>query len=164
MADRAPRGLTHLDESGAARMVDVSGKEPTRRLARATGAIRMQAAALEALVAGDLPKGDALAVARIAGIQAAKLAPTIVPLAHPLPIEHVAVELTADPSLPGVRASAEVVVTARTGAEMEALCAVAGALLSLYDMAKSLDRGMVLEAIRLEHKSGGRSGIYHNPA
>jgi cyclic pyranopterin phosphate synthase len=120
----------------------------------------MEAAALEALVAGDLPKGDALAVARIAGIQAAKLAPTIVPLAHPLPLEHVAVDLAPDPDLPGVRVTAEVVVTARTGAEMEALCAVTGALLSLYDMAKSLDRSMTLEAIRLEHKSGGRSGTH----
>jgi cyclic pyranopterin phosphate synthase len=155
-----PRRLTHLDESGAARMVDVSSKEPTRRVARASGAIRMEAAALEALVAGELPKGDALAVARIAGIQAAKLAPTLVPLAHPLPLEHVAVEVTPDPTLPGVRVTAEVVVTARTGAEMEALCAVTGALLSLYDMTKALDRGMTLEAIRLEHKSGGRSGAW----
>jgi cyclic pyranopterin phosphate synthase len=155
-----PRRLTHLDESGAARMVDVSSKEPTRRVARASGAIRMEAAALEALVAGELPKGDALAVARIAGIQAAKLAPTLVPLAHPLPLEHVAVEVTPDLALPGVRVTAEIVVTARTGAEMEALCAVTGALLSLYDMTKSLDRSMTLEAIRLEHKSGGRSGAW----
>ena len=141
-------------------MVDVSSKEPTRRVARASGAIRMEAAALQGLVAGELPKGDALAVARIAGIQAAKLAPTLVPLAHPLPLEHVAVEVTPDPALPGVRVTAEIVVTARTGAEMEALCAVAGALLSLYDMTKSLDRGMSIEAIRLEHKSGGRSGAW----
>ena len=141
-------------------MVDVSSKEPTRRVARASGAIRMEAAALEALVAGELPKGDALAVARIAGIQAAKLAPTLVPLAHPLPLDHVAVEVTPDPVLPGVRVTADVVVTARTGAEMEALIAVAGALLSLYDMTKALDRGMSLEAIRLEHKSGGRSGAW----
>lgn len=141
-------------------MVDVSSKEPTRRVARASGAIRMEAAALEALVAGELPKGDALAVARIAGIQAAKLAPTLVPLAHPLPLDHVAVEVTPDPALPGVRVTAEVVVTARTGAEMEALCAVAGALLSIYDMTKALDRAMTVEAIRLEHKSGGRSGAW----
>jgi cyclic pyranopterin monophosphate synthase len=155
-----PRGLPHLDESGAARMVDVSAKETTRRVAVASGALRMEATTLAALVAGELPKGDALAVARVAGIQAAKLAPTLVPLAHPLPLEHVAVELTPDPALPGIRATAEIVVTARTGAEMEALCAVTGALLSLYDMAKALDRGMTLEAIRLEHKSGGRSGTY----
>ncbi len=154
-------GLPHLDETGAARMVDVSGKETTRRVARASGALRMSADALEALVAGRLPKGDALAVARVAGIQAAKLAPTLVPLAHPLPLEHVAVELVPDPALPGVRAAAEVVVTARTGAEMEALCAVAGALLSLYDMAKAADRGMTLEAIGLEHKTGGRSGTWN---
>lgn len=141
-------------------MADVSAKETTRRVARASGALRMEAATLAALLEGTLPKGDALAVARIAGIQAAKLTPSLVPLCHPLPLEHVAVELTPDPALPGVHARAEVIVTARTGAEMEALCAVAGALLSIYDMAKSLDRGMTLEGIRLEHKSGGRSGTW----
>ena len=153
--------LPHLDESGAARMVDVSSKDVTRRVARAAGEIRMSAEALEALAAGRLPKGDALAVARVAGIQAAKLAPTLVPLAHPLPLEHVGVEVTADAALPGVRATAEVVVTARTGAEMEALCAVTAALLSVYDMVKAIDRGMTLEAIRLEHKTGGRSGTWN---
>ena len=141
-------------------MVDVSGKDTTRRVARASGAIRMTRAALDALVSGRLPKGDALAVARVAGIQAAKLAPTIIPLAHPLPLEHVGVEVTPDEELPGVRVAAEVVVTARTGAEMEALCAVTGALLSVYDMAKAVDRGMTLEAIRLDHKTGGRSGTW----
>ena len=157
---RSPRGLTHLDETGAARMVDVSEKEITRRVARASGALRMEPTALAALVEGSLPKGDALAVARVAGIQAAKLAPTLVPLCHPLPLEHVAVELVPDRELPGVRVSAEVVASARTGAEMEALCAVTGALLSLYDMAKALDRGMTIEGVRLDHKSGGRSGAW----
>ncbi len=152
--------LPHLDDRGEARMVDVSGKDVTRRVARASGAVRMTRDALDALVSGRLPKGDALAVARVAGIQAAKLAPTILPLAHPLPLEHVGVEVAPDDALPGVRVTAEVVVTARTGAEMEALCAVTGALLSVYDMAKAVDRGMTLEAIRLDHKTGGRSGTW----
>jgi cyclic pyranopterin phosphate synthase len=107
---------------------------------------------------GELPKGDALAVARVAGIQAAKRTPDLVPLCHPLPIDHVSVDVAADEELPGMRVRSEVVVTARTGAEMEALVAVAAALLSVYDMAKSLDRGMTIEEIRLESKEGGRSG------
>jgi cyclic pyranopterin phosphate synthase len=141
-------------------MVDVSGKEPTRRTARASGAIRMSPAALAAIAGGELPKGDALAVARVAGIQAAKRTADLVPLCHPLPLEHVSIELDADEALPGVRARSEVVVTARTGAEMEALAAVVGALLSIYDMAKSLDRGMTIDEIRLESKEGGRSGAW----
>ncbi len=151
---------THLDASGRARMVDVSGKEPTRRTARASGEIRMSPAALAAIAGGELPKGGALAVARVAGIQAAKRTSDLVPLCHPLPIDHVAIEIDADESLPGVRARSEVVVTARTGAEMEALAAVAAALLSIYDMAKSLDRGMTIGEIRLESKEGGRSGAW----
>ena len=141
-------------------MVDVSGKEPTRRTARASGEIRMSPTALAAIAGGELPKGDALAVARVAGIQAAKRTSDLVPLCHPLPIDHVSIELEADETLPGVRARSEIVVTARTGAEMEALAAVAGALLSLYDMAKSLDRGMTIGEIRLESKEGGRSGAW----
>lgn len=151
---------THLDALGRARMVDVSGKEPTRRTARASGAISMSPAALAAIAGGELPKGDALAVARVAGIQAAKRTADLVPLCHPLPLDHVSIELDADEALPGVRARSEVVVTARTGAEMEALAAVAGALLSIYDMAKSLDRGMTIGEIRLESKEGGRSGAW----
>ena len=120
----------------------------------------MSPAALAAIAGGELPKGDALAVARVAGIQAAKRTADLVPLCHPLPLEHVAIELDADEALPGVRARSEVVVTARTGAEMEALAAVAGALLSIYDMAKSLDRGMTIGEIRLESKEGGRSGAW----
>ncbi len=151
---------THLDALGRARMVDVSGKEPTRRTARASGAISMSPAALAAIAGGELPKGDALAVARVAGIQAAKRTADLVPLCHPLPLEHVSIDLDADEALPGVRARSEVVVTARTGAEMEALAAVAGALLSIYDMAKSLDRGMTIGEIQLESKEGGRSGAW----
>lgn len=155
---------THLDRTGAARMVDVSGKAATRRVARASGALRMKADTLTAIVDGELSKGDALAVARVAGIQAAKRTPDLVPLCHPLPIEHVAVRIEPDPGLPGLRVESEVVVTARTGAEMEALAAVAGALLAIYDMAKGLDRGMELESIRLDHKSGGASGSFERGA
>jgi cyclic pyranopterin phosphate synthase len=118
----------------------------------------MSRGALSALMQGELPKGDAFAVARVAGIQAAKRTPDLVPLCHPLPIDHVSVDVAADEELPGMRVRSEVVVTARTGAEMEALVAVAAALLSVYDMAKSLDRGMTIEEIRLESKEGGRSG------
>ena len=139
-------------------MVDVSEKTPTRRVARASGAIRMSAEALSAVTRGELPKGDAFAVARVAGIQAAKRTPDLVPLCHPLPLDHVAIEIEPDEGLPGVRVRSDIVVTARTGAEMEALVAVAAALLSIYDMAKSLDRSMTIEEIRLESKAGGRSG------
>jgi cyclic pyranopterin phosphate synthase len=118
----------------------------------------MSAEALAAVARGELPKGDAFAVARVAGIQAAKRAPDLVPLCHPLTLDHVAIEIDPDESLPGVRVRSEVVVTARTGAEMEALSAVAGALLTIYDMAKALDRTMTLDEIRLESKAGGRSG------
>lgn len=141
-------------------MVDVSGKQPTRRTARATGAIRMSAEALAAVLEGGLPKGDAPAVARVAGILAAKRTPEIVPLCHPLPLEHVTVDVEPDTALPGLRVEATVVTIARTGAEMEALSAVSAALLTLYDMVKSLDRGMVIEAIRLESKTGGTGGTF----
>ena len=149
---------SHLDSAGHARMVDVSGKAVSRRVARASGAIRMRDDALSALVRGELPKGDAFAVARLAGIQAAKRTPDLVPLCHPLPLDAVSVEVVPDAGLPGVRVRSEIVVTARTGAEMEALAAVTGALLSIYDMAKSLDRGMSIEDVRLDSKAGGRSG------
>ncbi len=145
-------------------MVDVSSKPVTRRVARASGRLTTSADAFEALVGGRLPKGDALAVARLAGIQAAKRTPDLIPLCHMLPLDHVAVEIEPDPGLPGVRVTSEVVVTARTGAEMEALTAVSAALLALYDMAKSLDRGMAIEAVRLERKSGGSSGEWERPA
>ena len=138
----------------------MSGKEPTRRTAQASGVLRMTPDALQAVVGGELPKGDALAVARVAGIMAAKRTAEIVPLCHPLPLDHVAVEVTPDPGLPGLRVRTEVVTVARTGAEMEAMTAAAAALLALYDMAKAVDRGMSIEAIRLESKAGGRSGPF----
>lgn len=145
-------------------MVDVSEKPITRRVARASGRIVMAPDALAALAEGRLPKGDAAQVARVAGIQAAKRAADLVPLCHPLPLDHVRVDVEADPELPGVRVATEVVTTGRTGAEIEALTAVAGALLAVYDMAKALDRGMTIEAIRLESKSGGRSGDWTREA
>jgi cyclic pyranopterin phosphate synthase len=120
----------------------------------------MSAEALAAVVDGRLPKGDAPAVARVAGILAAKRTPEVLPLCHPLPIEHVAVEVEPDTALPGIRVEASVVTIARTGAEMEALSAVSAALLTLYDMVKSIDRGMVIEAIRLESKTGGTGGTF----
>jgi acetyl-CoA carboxylase carboxyl transferase subunit alpha len=159
-ADSLLNELSHLDAEGRARMVDVSEKAVTRRIARASGSLMMSSQALDQLASGRLPKGDALAVARVAGIQAAKETARLVPLCHPLPLDHVAVEAELDPHLPGVRVTSEVIVTARTGAEMEALVAVSGALLAIYDMAKSVDRSMTLGAIRLEQKTGGASGTY----
>jgi cyclic pyranopterin phosphate synthase len=120
----------------------------------------MTSTALEAVLGGGLAKGDALAVARVAGIMAAKRTAEIIPLCHPLPLDHVAVELTPDPRLPGLRVDTEVVTVARTGAEMEALTAAAASLLTLYDMAKALDRGMAIESVRLESKAGGASGTF----
>ncbi len=151
---------SHIDETGAARMVDVSAKAVTRRVARASGTLRMSARAFDAIVSGELAKGDALAVARVAGIQAAKRTPDLLPLCHPLPLEHAAVRLEPDSGLPGVRVETEIVVTARTGAEMEALTSASVTLLALYDMVKALDRTMWIEDVRLEHKSGGASGAF----
>lgn len=148
--------LTHLDESGAAHMVDVSDKAATRREATATGRITMSADALAALRDGTLAKGDALAVARIAGIMAAKRTPDLIPLCHPIAIAKVSVTLSFESD--GVAVIATVATTGPTGVEMEALTAASTALLTLYDMAKAIDRGMVMGDIRLLAKSGGRSG------
>jgi len=148
--------LTHLDEGGAARMVDVSGKPDTRREAVATGRIAMSADALAEIREGTLAKGDALAVARIAGIMAAKKTPELIPLCHPIAIAKVSVDLAIGGE--GIDCTATVVTTGPTGVEMEALTAVSTALLALYDMAKAIDRGMTIESVRLLSKSGGRSG------
>lgn len=148
--------LTHLDEQGAAHMVDVSAKDVTRREATATGHIAVSAEALAAIRDGALAKGDALAVARIAGIMAAKRTSDLIPLCHPLPIASVSVDLQLGEN--GIDCTATVVTTGKTGVEMEALTAVSVALLTLYDMAKALDRGMTIGPIRLLAKSGGRSG------
>lgn len=153
--------LTHLDERGGARMVDVGEKAVTRREALAECTVRMAAATIEAVRTGTA-KGDALAVARIAGIMAAKRTPELVPLAHPLPITSVTVdfEFTKD----GVRVLARARVTGQTGVEMEALTAAAVAGLALIDMTKGVERGVYLENVRLLEKSGGRSGTWRRPA
>jgi len=148
--------LTHLDAAGAARMVDVSAKAATRREAVAEGFIAVAAPALAAIRDGAAAKGDVIAVARIAGIMAAKRTAELIPLCHPLPIDAVALDLAIEAD--GIRATATVATTHGTGVEMEALTAVSVALLTIYDMAKAMDRGMTLSGIRLLKKSGGRSG------
>jgi len=155
-------GLTHLDADGAARMVDVSAKAETAREATAAGRIAMSAQAAEAIRAGAVKKGDVLAVARVAGIMAAKTTSDLIPLCHPLPISGVTLDLTVEPE--GVSASATVRTTHTTGVEMEALTAVTVALLTVYDMAKALDRTMTIGDVRLLAKSGGRSGDYRADA
>lgn len=148
--------LTHLDETGAARMVDVSAKPATAREAVATGRIAMSAGAAAAIRDGATRKGDVLAVARVAGIMAAKRTSELIPLCHPLPLAAVEIDLATDAT--GVTVTATARTTGPTGVEMEALTAVSVALLTLYDMAKALDRGMIIGDIRLLAKSGGKSG------
>ena len=150
--------LTHLDDQGRPRMVDVSGKDDTRRTAVAEGALRMAPETLSAITEGRIPKGEVLQVARLAGIQAGKRAGELIPLCHLLPGAALSVEVEPDPALPGVRVRAEATLKGQTGVEMEALTAVSLALLTVYDMVKAMDRGMVLEGIRLVSKEGGRSG------
>jgi len=150
--------LSHVAKDGTARMVDVSGKEPTVRSARARGHIRMEMAALAAIRLHQIAKGDVLSVARIAGIMAAKRTADLIPLCHPLTLEDVQVELVEDASLPGIRAESRVKTTGKTGVEMEAIVAVTMALVTVYDMAKSVDRRMKIGDISLVEKTGGRSG------
>jgi cyclic pyranopterin phosphate synthase len=156
--------LSHVNRAGEASMVDVSAKPATARAARAEGRIRMSADALRAVRDNALAKGDVLAVARIAGIQAAKRTAELIPLCHPLPLSDVQVRLTLDDALPGVRCEAEARTVAGTGVEMEAVTAVSIALVTVYDMAKSVDKGMVIEGIRLLEKSGGKSGLWRADA
>jgi len=154
--------LTHLDESGRAQMVDVSTKPVTTRRAVASGEVRMLPATLALVTGGDLPKGDVLAVARVAGIMAAKKTGELIPLCHPLGVDSVVVDL--HPSGPDtLRIVATVSVTGRTGVEMEALTAVSVAALTVYDMCKAVDKEMTISAIQLDEKSGGRSGDYKRP-
>ena len=150
--------LTHVDETGRARMVDVSGKNPSARVAVATGAIRMAATTLDAIRTNSLKKGDVLSVARVAGIMAAKKTSELIPLCHPIALTDIGVEFTLDDSLPGVRVQTLARTMERTGVEMEALTAAAAALLTIYDMAKALDRGMTITSVALLEKSGGASG------
>jgi cyclic pyranopterin phosphate synthase len=153
-------GLTHLDRSGAANMVDVGDKAVTERIAVAEGAVVMAPETLDAIRAGDAKKGDVIGTARIAGIMAAKRTAELIPLCHPLALTKVAVEIDAVDDLPGLRVRATAKVSGQTGVEMEALTAVSVACLTIYDMAKALDRGMTITGIHLVEKSGGRSGTW----
>ena len=157
MPDSSDR-LTHLDDAGRAHIVDVSEKAVTAREATARACVRMEAATLEAIVGGEMPKGDVLAVARISGIQAAKKCSELIPLCHPLPLSSVKIDLVPDEDLPGVQIEATCKVTGQTGVEMEALTAASIAALTLYDMCKAIDLGMTIENTHLTYKSGGVSG------
>jgi cyclic pyranopterin phosphate synthase len=155
--------LTHFDAQGQAHMVDVSAKSETHRIARATGTIRMQGATLALIRAGTAKKGDVIGVARIAAIQAAKRTADLIPLCHPLPITRVAVEFELDEAASSVRCTAQVETLGRTGVEMDALTAVQVGLLTIYDMCKAADRGMVMDGIRVLEKHGGKSGDWVAP-
>jgi cyclic pyranopterin monophosphate synthase len=154
--------LTHLDATGAAHMVDVSAKADSDRQAIATGRIDMTEEAAQAILSSSVKKGDVLAVARVAGIMAAKKTSDLIPLCHPLPITKVSLDLIPDSR--GVTATATVLTRGQTGVEMEALTAVSVALLTVYDMAKALDKSMIVRDIRLLEKTGGKSGDWHAPA
>jgi cyclic pyranopterin phosphate synthase len=151
-------GLSHVDASGAASMVDVGDKAETVRFARAEGLVMMAAKTLDLIRASAMKKGDVVAIARIAGIMGAKKTHELIPLCHPLMLEKVGVEIEFEPALPGLRVTATARVSGKTGIEMEALTAVSVACLTIYDMAKAVDRGMTISGIRLLEKSGGRSG------
>jgi cyclic pyranopterin phosphate synthase len=155
--------LTHIDRGGAARMVDVSAKPATERVAVAAGFVRMSAATLELVISGNAKKGDVLGAARIAGIMAAKKTHELIPLCHPLAISKVEIDIAPDQDPPGLAVRATVKVTGQTGVEMEALTAVAVACLTVYDMIKAVERGVSIEAIRLIEKRGGKSGHYRAP-
>ena len=150
--------LSHIDGEGRARMVDVSGKDVTVRMARATGAIRMQRETLDAIQANTIAKGDVLGVARLAGIMAAKRTSELVPLCHPIPLSDIRIDITVDDALPGLRVEATAKTAAQTGVEMEAIIAVSVTLVTVYDMAKAVDRSMVIGEILLAEKLGGHSG------
>jgi cyclic pyranopterin phosphate synthase len=156
-------GLTHLDDEGRARMVDVSAKDETERVAVAAGSIVMAPQTLALIASGGMPKGDVLAVARLAGIMAAKRTPDLIPLCHPLALTAITVDLACDAARSAVDITATCRVRGRTGVEMEALTAVSVAALTVYDMCKAVDRGMHITDLRLLHKSGGKSGTYEAP-
>ena len=158
------RRLSHVDRKGRARMVDVGAKRTTARRAVAEGIITMSRAAFALVRKNQVAKGDVLGVAELAGVAGAKRTPDLIPLAHPIQLEHVEVTATLDPKLPGVRVRATTRVAAKTGVEMEALTACAVALLVVYDMVKAADRGMVIGDVQLLEKSGGRSGDWKRPA
>jgi len=153
--------LTHFDQRGQAHMVDVGDKDQTHRVAVTSGRIVMAPATLELIASGGHKKGDVLGIARIAGIMAAKKTSDLVPLCHPLPLTHVSIDFEVDAEQSTVLASCRCETRGQTGVEMEALCAVQTALLTIYDMCKAVDRGMVIDAVQLEHKSGGKSGDWN---
>ena len=161
MSAEKPLGLTHLDATGAARMVDVGDKPVTHRVAVAGAFVEMAPATLDMIVAGTAPKGDVLATARVAGIMAAKRTSDLIPMCHPLGITHAAIDLVAERSERiGVRITATVETDGKTGIEMEALTAAAVAGLTLYDMCKAVDRGMIVHDVMLQRKEGGKSGLW----
>jgi len=157
----AEKTLTHLGKTGEARMVDVSGKPATERIAVAEGSVVMQPDTLALVLSGDAKKGDVLGTARIAGIQAAKRTHELIPLCHPLPVTKIEIAIEPDQKLPGIKVRATVKVTGQTGVEMEALTAVSIACLTIYDMVKAVERGMRIENIHLLEKSGGASGTWN---
>lgn len=154
------RPLSHVSADGSARMVDVSAKPETERVARAAGSIRMAPATLAAIRANTIKKGDVIGVARIAGVMAAKRTPELIPLCHPIPLTDVQVELTVDEALPGLQAEATVRSFGRTGVEIEAISAVCVSLITVFDMAKAVDKEMLISDVRVLEKSGGRSGSW----
>lgn len=158
MLPMEPSGLTHLDDQGRARMVDVGSKAPTERWAKARAVVTVSPETLRRLKAGDLKKGDVRAVAELAGVMAAKRTPDLIPLCHPLPLTHIAVDVEFADSPPSVVVTATVKTTAPTGVEMEAMTAVAVAALTVYDMVKAVERGARIQEIRLLEKHGGQSG------
>jgi cyclic pyranopterin phosphate synthase len=153
-------GLTHIRETGEAHMVDVSDKAETEREARAEGCVVMAPETLDLILRGDAKKGDVIGTARLAGIMAAKKTSDLIPLCHPLMLSKVLVDITPDPALPGLRVVCTAKLKGQTGVEMEALTGVSVACLTIYDMAKAVDRGMRIENVRLLAKSGGRSGTW----
>jgi len=155
--------LSHVDEQGATRMVDVGGKPVTERTAEAEGAVRMSREAFELVAGNAIEKGDVLTVAQVAGTMAAKRTGELIPLCHPLALDQVLVDVALDASLPGVRVRATAKLSGRTGVEMEALTAVAVACLTVYDMVKAADRGMVIQDVRLVSKTGGTRGDWRRP-
>jgi cyclic pyranopterin phosphate synthase len=156
-------GLTHIDASGEAHMVDVGDKAETTRIATAEGHVRMAPATLDLIRAGNAKKGDVIGTARLAGIMAAKQTSNLIPLCHPLMLTKVSVDIAEDADLPGLRVTATVKLTGKTGVEMEALTAVSVACLTIYDMAKAADKAMEIGGIHLLEKSGGKSGDFRHP-
>ncbi len=154
-----PDQLSHIDETGRAHMVDVGDKSPTRRTAAARGEVLMRSETLALIQAGAMKKGDVLAVAQVAGVMAAKRTSELIPLCHPLPLDHIDVQLELDPALPGVRITATARTAGKTGVEMEALTAVSVAALTIYDMAKAVEKTMRIHNIRLVEKHGGKSDL-----